>query len=303
MREPIEAYMRVGIVHFMAFPAAEAEGTVAETVRRIAEDDFFEAIEITRVKDPAERERVARILDQAQMAVGFGAQPIELGGKLDLNAAGEAARRRAVEELKAAIDEADAMGIHRVALLSGRDPGEAERAAATDRLAVSLEELCAHAAPKGTTVILETFDRTVDKRALMGPSGEAAALAKRIRARYDNFGLMLDLSHLPLQDEEPAGALGNARDHLVHAHVGNCVKDPSHPLYGDQHPRFGIAGGEVEVPQLADFLRVLLQIGYLGPNPKERPVVAFEVKPQPGESSELVIANAKRTLREAWARV
>ena len=32
-------------------------------------------------------------------------------------------------------------------------------------------------------------------------------------------------------------------------------------------------------------------------------VVAFEVKPLSGESSEVVIANAKRTLMEAWAKL
>jgi hypothetical protein len=32
-------------------------------------------------------------------------------------------------------------------------------------------------------------------------------------------------------------------------------------------------------------------------------VVAFEVKPMPGESSGAVIANAKRTLIAAWGRL
>jgi len=51
----------------------------------------------------------------------------------------------------------------------------------------------------------------------------------------------------------------------------------------------------------ADFLKVLFDIGYLGEG--EPKIVSFEVKPLPGESSELVIANAKRTLNEAWARL
>jgi hypothetical protein len=32
-------------------------------------------------------------------------------------------------------------------------------------------------------------------------------------------------------------------------------------------------------------------------------IVSFEVKPLTGESSEVVIANTKRVLREAWAKV
>jgi hypothetical protein len=52
---------------------------------------------------------------------------------------------------------------------------------------------------------------------------------------------------------------------------------------------------------LVEFLKALFEIGYLGKG--RRPVVAFEVKPLPGETSGAVIASAKRTLLEAWALV
>jgi hypothetical protein len=55
------------------------------------------------------------------------------------------------------------------------------------------------------------------------------------------------------------------------------------------------------VPQLVEFLRELFEIGYLGRG--RRPVVAFEVKPLPGETSGAIVASAKRTLLEAWARL
>jgi hypothetical protein len=38
-------------------------------------------------------------------------------------------------------------------------------------------------------------------------------------------------------------------------------------------------------------------------NPQNPPIVSFEVKPLAGETSEVIIANAKRVLKEAWARV
>jgi hypothetical protein len=79
------------------------------------------------------------------------------------------------------------------------------------------------------------------------------------------------------------------------------VKQQGHPLYGDQHPRFGVPGGENDVPQVVEFLKELFAIAYLGKG--RRPVVAFEVKPAPGETSGAVIANAKRTLMAAWAKL
>ncbi len=51
--------------------------------------------------------------------------------------------------------------------------------------------------------------------------------------------------------------------------------------------------------ELRDYLRVLFDIGFLGEG--KRPFVGFEIKPQADFTSEMVIANAKRTLREAWA--
>lgn len=301
---PLESYMKLGIVHFMAFPfAASGEGEIAESVRKIAYDDAFEAIEITRVKDPAERRRVAKVLEQSRLAAGFGAQTVQLTEGLDINHADESERKKAVSRMKELVVEAAEMGIDKFALLSGKDPGPDGREAATQRLIASLEEICDHAAEQGSSIILETFDRTIDKCALIGPSAEAAAVARQVRERYDNFGLMLDLSHLPLQEETSAEALANVQGLLVHAHIGNCVLQPDHPLYGDHHPSFGAEGGEVDVPELTEYMEQLLRTEYLVPNPAERPVVAFEVKPHGDEQPELVIAHAKRTLREAWARV
>jgi hypothetical protein len=48
----------------------------------------------------------------------------------------------------------------------------------------------------------------------------------------------------------------------------------------------------------------LFQVGYLPTNPTgEWPWVGFEVKPQAGESPELILANTKRAWRQAWARL
>jgi sugar phosphate isomerase/epimerase len=296
--------MKVGIVHFMAYPeAGRPDGPILETITKIVEDAFFGAIEITSVPDPALRARVARLLDAAHMVVGFGAQPIELGGKLDVNSLDADKRRAAVERLKQAIDEAYELGAQRFAILSGPYPGEAHEAEAFKLLVDSVNQLCAYASSKGTMgVVVETFDRSIEKKSLIGPNALAVELSKEVRRDHPTFGLMLDLSHLPLQFETAESALTTAKDHLVHAHIGNCVvNDRSNPLYGDLHPRFGVDGGENDVPEVVEFLRVLREIGYVGDGKQN--VVAFEVKPTPNESSAVVVANAKRTLLEAWARL
>lgn len=304
MNSDLHSAMKVGIVQFMAYPeAGSGKGPVLETISKIAEDEFFGAIEITSVADPAVRANVARLLASAQIVVGYGAQPIQLGGKLDLNALDREQRQKAVDRLKAAIDEAQELGAQRFAVLSGPFPGAEHEAEAVKLLVDSLNQLCAYAASKGSLgVVMETFDRSIDKKALIGPNALAVEVSAAVRKSHPTFGLMLDLSHLPLQFETAEQALTVAKDHLVHAHIGNCVlNDRNHPLYGDLHPRFGVEGGENDVPELVEYLRVLRQIGYIGEGKQN--VVAFEVKPQAGETPEAVIANAKRTLIEAWARL
>jgi len=82
------------------------------------------------------------------------------------------------------------------------------------------------------------------------------------------------------------------------------VSDLSSPAYGDKHPRFGYPGSVVGVEELKRFLEALVYAGYFKRNaPTAMPVVSFEVKPLEGESSEVVIANAKRTLLHAWSRL
>jgi sugar phosphate isomerase/epimerase len=153
--------------------------------------------------------------------------------------------------------------------------------------------------------VLETFDREVDKKALIGPAKEAAAVAAELRQDFADFGLLYDMGHMVLLDEKPFPALGILKEYLCHVHVGNCVKVPGRPSYGDSHPRFGFPGSENDVPELVEFLQALFKVGYLIENPAmgKRPAVGFEIKPQADETSTAILANLKRAWREAWPQV
>lgn len=299
------AHLTLSLVHFMAYPETmKGEGPVVETVQKVAESDFFGGIEISWIKDPAVRKQVKALLDVARLPAAFGAQPTLLMQKLDLNSPDAAMRTRAVAQLKADIDQAAELGIARLATLSGSDPGDGMRKDAVRWLADSMHQVCAYGKQHGVGITMETFDRTVDKKALIGPADESAAFSALMRKDFPDFGLMYDLSHQPLLNEEILPALTAVKDHLVHAHVGNCVKVAGRPAYGDQHPRFGFPGGENNVEQLIEFLRGLFAIGYLKREPNvAKPWVGIEVKPQPGESSDVMLAGTRRVWTEAWARV
>ena len=299
------AHLTLSVVHFMAYPdTMKGEGPILETVETIAHDEFFTGIEIGWIKDPAVRRQVKAVLASAHLPAAFGAQPALLTQKLDLNSADPSARAAAVASLMGCVDQAAELGISRLATLSGWDPGDAGRAQGKQWLADSLRQVCAYGRGLGVGITLETFDRFVDKKAIIGPAQEAAEFAALMKKDFPDFGLMYDLSHLPLLDEEALPALYAVKDHLVHAHVGNCVKVPGRPAYGDAHPRFGFPGGENDVDQLVDFLRALFAIGYLKKNSEgSKPWVGIEVKPQPGETSEALRACTRRVWIAAWARV
>jgi sugar phosphate isomerase/epimerase len=303
MNDSIYKYMKVGLIHFMAYPSTiKGEGPIVETVRKIVVDDYFNAIELSWIKDIEARRQVIKMLAASHMTVAYGGQPRLLTTGLNINDTDEEGRQKAVATLKEGIDEAYELGAVGFAFLSGKYE-EQRKEEAYRALVKSTKELCAYAKSKGgIRIVHEIFDYDIDKKSLVGPATLARRYAEDVKAEFDNFGLMVDLSHLPLIRETAEQAILPVKEYLVHAHIGNCVvRDCNLPGYGDAHPRFGFPGGENDVDELVEFLRVLKGIGFL--NEKNPPIVSFEVKPFGDEDSDIVVANAKRTLTRAWAMV
>ncbi|NPV69232.1 MAG: TIM barrel protein [Firmicutes bacterium] len=293
--------MEPGIVHSMAYPeTVVGKDWFYETIQKVAADEFFSCIEVTHIDDPVMRKKVAHDLRIAGMRVGYGAQPVLLGRKLNLNSTDGEERARAIAAVKSCVDEALELGARFIGILSGPDmPGAREEALIL--LKQSLVEICEYAGRRGgLTVALEVFDREVDKKRLVGSTADAARLVGDLRRDYPWFGLMIDLSHIPQQRETVEECVRTAGQFTVHVHIGNCViRDRSHPAYGDQHPRFGVEGGEIGPTEVAEFLDLLRRVGYLR-NGTRRPV-SFEVKPMVGEDPDLVVAGSKRVLETALA--
>ncbi|MGB8490360.1 MAG: TIM barrel protein [Bacteroidales bacterium] len=298
--------MNIGTIHFMSFPEVmKGEGPIVETLEKILSNDFFSAVEITRINDDATRKEARKMLESSHVISAYGAQPVLLSRKLNLNSLVEEERKNAVLEIKKCIEEAAYLGSKGVAVLSGAHPGSEFESKAIQKLLQSLEELCDYSRKYNLQLELESFDFDIDKKCLVGKSTVAANIAKEVRKKHSNFGLILDLSHFPLQYEPTKVALKNCASYITHLHIGNCVlKDRSHAAYGDQHPRFGVDGGENDVEQVREFFAALFELGWLKDesiNSDGKPIVSFEVKPMSGELSSIVLANSIRVFREAWA--
>ena len=303
MERPPEAYMHLGIVHFMLHPEVQSgQGPIVETIGDLAADGFFQALEVTHVADDAARAEMATRARTARLALGYGAHPALLSKKLDLSAADHDARQQAVEMMLRAVDEAREIGAPLVGVLDGPNsaPCEEDTETAVERVADSLKQICQYAARFGIWVALEQFDRSIEKKSLLGPIDLCVRVSEMVRSETPNFGLCLDLSHLPLLNEDPPASVHLAGDHLIQAHIGNCViRDRGHPQWGDQHPVFGEPDGENDVPELTAFLQALFEKEL----PTPMPLVSFEMKPTPDQTAAEIIGNCKRTFAAAWARV
>ena len=307
MPPTIHDFARVGLVTYDAFPALLTGGvTMAQVVDQVGADEYFDAVEITWISDPKARALAIEAARNSTLSALFAAQPYLLARNLNLSALDNSARVHALKICKDAIDQAAAWDARVFSVLSGPDPGPDKRPAASEALVRSLVELCAYAADKdGLTVLLETCDRKpFGANQLVGPTPEAAEIARQVRARRDNFGLMLNLAHLPLLDEASPFALDTAKDYLQAVRLGNCVaRNPAHPAYGNHHPPLGILEGEIGAPQLEEFLRELFRIGFLAEGRARLFELSFDVVPVSGQSPADLISQSKEMLEAALLAV
>ena len=304
MNSSLHNYMKVGTIHHVSYPFAGGdESQKLVTLKKLLTDGFFEAIEVGHFNDPMVRLQAIGMLRAAHVgAIAFGGQGITLGAGLNINDLDDARRAKAVQALKKGIDEAYEFGASYFAFLAGRYVDDTVEQS-YQALVSSIHELCSYAREKGGMGLeIEVFDFDIEKRSLIGPVDRVVRLAQEICPVHDNFSIQIDSSHIPLLHETIEQSVLPVRPYLRHAHMGNAVmRDPSLPGYGDNHPRFGFPDSENDTRELADYLRTLLECGFL--NEKDRPILSFEVKPQPGEDPDLVLAGAKRTLMDAWRLV
>lgn len=303
MEKSMRRYMRVGtILHVSYKQLGSGEGPILECLKKIVTDPYFEVVEVAHMKDAEVRKAAADMIVRGHMTSSYGGQGRMLGAGLNINDLNEEGRQKALASLKEGIDEAYEMGVEDFAFLAGKYEEETKEES-FQALLKSTRELCEYAKSKGDMPVLcEVFDYDIAKKSLIGPVDMVKRYAETICAEYDNFGLMVDLSHIPMLHETIEESLLPVQQYIRHAHMGNTViKSPECPAYGDEHPRFGFPNSENDVEELAAYLRLLLKIGFL--NEKKRPIVSFEIKPFGEEDPEVCLANAKRTLDLAWELV
>jgi len=272
---------------FMAYPEAlSSEETAHEVLSSLLTDGFFDGVEIPSISEGV-WSRARYLLEP--LSLGLCLQSLTLPGEANPSSLNEGERREAVRRIKGEIDAAASRGILRYAISSGPHPGRGRAREARAQLAKSLTELGDHAAKYGGVVYLETFDTEHDKRQLIGRLEVASEVVREVWNYTRNVAIAWNHGHAPLLGEKPVEVM-RYRDLVQFVHVGCAMETPEG--LRDAHPVYHTPGAVNTERDLADLLGVLFDTGYEG-------VIAVAVRPQPGQTGDLVVNAAKGALIKA----
>ncbi len=303
MQNNIRKYARIGLVHHMLYPnCGQDPAAHTATLKALASRTDIDTFDCCLPYDPAARsELIQAIRNCGKTDITFATHFFPLR-KLSLCTPEIPEQEQARMVVRDMVECAAAIGATGFIFASGGPTPAEATPAHYQAFADFCKWLCSELKPHNITAQLEPFDTTIDKCFLYGSTGECTALIESLRPDVDNLGIELDVAHLPLMKERFAQAIHTTAPHLKRVHLGNCVlKDKNHPRYGDTHPPIGFTGGEIDIPEIADILKVLLKAGFLS---EENPGnLVLEMTPWPGRSVEETIEDNFRRLDAAWEMV
>ena len=97
MKDSIQKYFQVGTIQWMSHPPISYD--LLDSIKSIASDEYFSAVEVTSIMDEETRKKVKHLLEQSHLKVCFGAQPSLLGPGLNPNDVDEDRRKQAERSL------------------------------------------------------------------------------------------------------------------------------------------------------------------------------------------------------------
>ena len=84
MEQSMRRFMKVGIILHVSYPQlGGGDGPILECLERICGDDYFEAVEVARMKDPQVRKQAAEMIRMAHMVSAYGGQSRTLSAGLE----------------------------------------------------------------------------------------------------------------------------------------------------------------------------------------------------------------------------
>ncbi len=302
MNENIRKYAKLGLVHHMLYPDSHLDSARhTQTLCEFAGRTDIETFDCCLPYGEEYRNRIIPVIRNCGKSVCFAIHlyPLRLLPLAATTPVGRAQRDMLIDDMVA---QAAAIGAEGFIFGSGIPSFHDAKAGDFAAFEEFCLELCTKLRPHNICAMLEPFDMDIDKKFLYGPIDDCVKLAEKITARFDNFGFELDMAHLPLMREDFTSAIRRSAPYLKRVHLGNCMlKDTRDPRWGDTHPPMGYPGGEIDVPELAGILEILLETGFL--SPEKRGNLVIEMTPFPGQSADFTVNDNFERLDKAWSMI
>ncbi len=239
------------------YPYCEEKGATAEILNKVANDGFYQAIEIDCHYEAEEREKIGSINKKQGWTVTQWLTSKIDKEKLDLSALDETMRAQSAQAIIRMLDKAAEMNVHNIAFISGPSPGEDLREKALDSFYRSLCEICAAARAYKIGVLVEPLDYKAHKRKALGKTEETVQLIQKVREAYDNLYFAFDTAHAALNEEDVQAAILKALPIMGQLHFSNAILDINDALYGDYHLPIDIETGFLNQAFIEELLQYI----------------------------------------------
>jgi len=270
-----------------------------EALETAIEANFFIAFQTVEVNFAEERKKIAHLIGTRGYAYTYCITRVLNGNHLNLSDLHDSNRIRSYQKAIHCLNDAREAGADSLSLISGPSPENNEsRGDALKLLLDSLSHI-AVAANKEPRIrlVIEPLDVHSHKKMTLGYAAEALKICEELSSNDLPVSLCLDTAHLFLNGEDPVYALQQAKNYTTEFHYCNCVVEPSHPLYGDRHIRFG-QPGVLDIQGIGRIMKKQVEMRFL--NNEDRPIIMCEVLKTDNDQSKELMEYSIGVLSESW---
>jgi len=204
--------------------------------------------------DFLDEEEVPALLETHSLSVSSIAASFGVPDDAALESSDVGARQRAVAHIEKVAKQCAALGAKVVYLVPGKDDSKPTLARYADSLAQAADQAAAH----DVRLCIEHFPGTALPTA-------AATLDFINAVDHPNLGLLFDIGHVQISNEDPAEVIVAAAERLDYVHLDD------NDGHGDLH--WALLDGVLTTETLRNTFKALQEIGYAG-------AVSLELNPQ-----------------------
>lgn len=225
------------------FPITHDEEAMLQVISKIAVSDYYQGFETGIFHHPTIRKKIASLAEAHHLHVTQWLTFELLKQDLNLSSLDSELRSKSIRRACELVHMAAECGTTKLSLVSGSDPGDAQRPEAMKGFSEAIVQIGETVSQyDGMILQIEPLDRFAHKCQLIGPTDETVAWMKQLRPDCPKLYLAWDSAHVALNQENLTESLTLAAPYIAQLHLANAILDPQAAGFGDYHMKFGEPG-------------------------------------------------------------